>query len=151
MSEIDYLRKFKTQMVAFIDELIDQFPQEATFVLIRIFINDKIPVQDVLGRFIRDCLPFKDFIEKRDEAFFLNSDIIYQSYVTDAGDEDDVNKFMELWKSDQLDDDDREVVWDWMTMFFKIGLGYYKTFGSVDGWEIDLEASVKAINEKLGS
>ena len=128
MSEIGYLRDFKTQMVNFIDELIEQFPQEATFVLIRIFIKDKIPVHDVLGRFMRDCLPYKDFVDKKDEVFFLNSDIIYQAYVNDdtVQEDEDINRFRQLWESDQLDDDDREVIWAWMDLFFKLAMSYHK-------------------------
>ena len=152
MSQIGYLKDFKTQMVNFIDELIEQFPQEAAFVLIRIFIKDKIPAEDVLGRFMRDCLPFKDFIDNKDETFFLNSDIIYQSYANDtSGEDDEVNRFRELWRSNQLDDDDREVIWSWMNLFFKLAISYYKKYGYVRGWEFDLDASVKAINEKLGN
>ena len=151
MSEIGYLQDFKTQMVKFIDELIEQFPQEAIFVLIRIFIKDKIPLADVLGRFMRDCLPYKDFVEKKDELFFLNSDIIYQAYVNDDVDQEDedLNRFRQLWKSDQLDDDDRDVIWSWMDLFFKLAYSYYKKFGCVDGWEFNLEDSVKSINEQL--
>ena len=145
MSELGYLKDFKTQMVNFLDELVEQFPEEPTFVLIRIFVNDKIPIQDVLGRFIRDCLPYKNYVAKKDDKFFLESDVIYQHSVSEAECEDEANKFRDLWKSNRLDDDDRVVIWDWFILFFKIAEGYYNKFGSVDGWEVDLEEEIEKI------
>ena len=78
-NELGYLIDFKEQMVKFLDELIIQFPEEAAFYFIRIFVKDKIPVQDVLGRFMRDCLPYRKFIQEKNDLFFLNSDIIYNN------------------------------------------------------------------------
>ena len=58
------MQKFRDQLVTFLDEIIDQFPTECDFVLIRMFIKDQIPVHDILGRFIRDILPLKEHVEK---------------------------------------------------------------------------------------
>ena len=42
------------ELPKFLDEIIEQFPYEGDFVLIRMFIKDQIPVADILGRFIRE-------------------------------------------------------------------------------------------------
>ena len=76
MTELKLLQTFKNQIINFLDELIQQFPSEAEFVIIRIFVKDQIPLGDVLGRFIKECLPHHDQIIRKDQAFFLESDII---------------------------------------------------------------------------
>ena len=62
------LEEFRNQLVNFLDELIEQFPMESDFVLIRMFIKDQVPVTDILGRFIRDLLPLKDVVKKLIDA-----------------------------------------------------------------------------------
>jgi hypothetical protein len=46
-----------------------------------------------------------------------------------------VNHFKDLWLSDKLDDNDRDIIWKWMDLFISIADKYYKKFGYVDGWE----------------
>lgn len=126
------MQKFRDQLVTFLDEIIDQFPTECDFVLIRMFIKDQIPVHDILGRFIRDILPLKEHVEKKDESFFLNNTLLYTGgNISD----DKINHFQELWQSDKLDSDDRETIWTWMDCFIKISDCYYKKYGYINGWE----------------
>tara|TARA_Y100001972_G_C7621859_1_gene311894 strand:- start:163 stop:660 length:498 start_codon:yes stop_codon:yes gene_type:complete len=146
VNQLSYLIDFKEQMVKFLDELIIQLPQEPAFYFIRIFVKDKIPVQDVLGRFMRDCLPYKKFIQEKNDLFFLNSDIIYNTYASEVGKEE-MNKFKEIWTSGTLDDEDKECIWAWMILFFKLSMSYYNRFGCVEGWEFDLEEEVRKTNE----
>lgn len=145
-TKLDYLIEFKNKMVQFLDELIIQFPEEPAFYFIRIFVKDTIPVEDVLGRFMRDCLPYKKFIEEKNDLFFLNSDIIYNTYATQVGHEE-MNKFKDMWTSGKLDDDDKEATWAWMILFFRLSLAYYYKFGCVQGWEFDLDTEVNKTNK----
>ena len=147
-SKLQHLIEFKNKMVQFLDELIIQFPEEAAFIFIRIFVKDKIPVQDVLGRFMRDCLPYKKFIQEKNDLFFLNSDIIYNTYASEVG-QDEMNKFKDLWIGGKLDDEDKEAIWAWMKLFFKLSISYYKKFGCVEGWEFNLENEAAKINKKF--
>ena len=125
------MQKFRDQLVTFLDEIIDQFPTECDFVLIRMFIKDQIPVHDILGRFIRDILPLKEHVEKREETFFLNNTLLYTG--GNISDEK-INHFQELWQSDKLDTDDRETIWTWMECFIKISDCYFKEYGYINGW-----------------
>lgn len=146
VNELGYLMDFKEQMVKFLDEIIIQFPDEPAFYFIRIFVKDKIPVQDVLGRFMRDCLPYKKFIQEKNDLFFLNSDIIYNTYASEVG-QQEMNKFKDMWTSGKLDEEDKECIWAWMILFFKLSTSYYKKFGYVEGWEFDLEEEVAKTNK----
>lgn len=70
--------------------------------------------------------------QSRNEKFFLDNTLLYSgASVADTK----VNHFKNLWLSNQLDDNDRETVWKWMDALNKIASQYYKSFGSVPGWE----------------
>lgn len=126
------LKEFQVQLLRFVDELMEQFPHVAEFVIIRIFIKDQVSIYDLLGRFNRDLLPHKDQIRDRNEAFFLeNSLFLTKGSVS----EDRVNFFKDLWLSDRLDTTDRQIIWEWMDVFMQIGEKYEKAFGPVKGWE----------------
>ena len=137
--KLQIMFEFRNQLVAFLDELIEQFPLEGDFVIIRIFIKDQIPVADVIGRFIRDLLPLKEQVRAKDEQFFLQNSILYTG-ASLANDK--INHFKELWQSKQLDNNDRDIIWKWMELFIAIAQKYHKSFGAVPGWEIPATTAV---------
>lgn len=130
--KIRYMKEFRDQLVIFLDELIEQFPHEGDFVLIRIFIKDQLPMVDVIGRFIRDLLPLKKQVQERNSTFFIQNSLLYTGASLA---ENKVNHFKQLWLSDKLDDNDRDVIWRWMDLFISIAEKYHKKFGNVPGWQ----------------
>lgn len=130
--KLKYMKEFRDQLVIFLDELIEQFPYEGDFVLMRIFIKDQLPIYDVIGRFIRDLLPLKKQVQKRDSDFFIQNTFLYTS--ASLG-EEKINHFKNLWLSDKLDDFDRLTIWKWMDLFISIADKYFKKFGHVKEWE----------------
>ncbi len=130
--KMQLMYEFRNQLINFLDELIEQFPEESDLYIIRIFLKDQIPVYDVLGRYIRDLLTLKKIVDKRDESFFLQNDILYEQSGVAL---DKVNNFRQLWLSDKLDDNDREVIWKWMDLLNHISAQYYSKFGYIQGWE----------------
>ena len=135
MSELQLLQTFKNQIINFLDELIQQFPNQAEFVIIRVFVKDQIPLADVLGRFIKECIDFHDQVKQKDEKFFLESDIIVNALGGNQMGLDVMDKLRELWRSDSLDQEDRDMVWRWLDLFFNIAQKYKTKYGSVPGWE----------------
>ena len=135
MSELKLLQTFKNQIINFLDELIQQFPEEAEFVIIRIFVKDQIPLGDVIGRFIKECLPHHDQIRMKNQSFFLDSDIIVNALGGSKMGQDVMDKLKSLWLSHRLDEDDREMIWKWMALFFQIANNYKIKHGNVPGWE----------------
>ena len=104
MSKIQILIEFKTALVNFFDELIEQFPDEGDLVMVRIFINDQVPIADVMSVFITRLLPLKEIVSKRDVNFFLGPSAGSLFEKIDKG---KVNYFKILWQSDRLDESDR--------------------------------------------
>lgn len=126
------MHEFRSQLINLLDELIEQFPEETDLVFIRIFMRDQIPVSDVLGRYIRDLLPLKQQIEQKDSSFFIQNSVLY-SQIADSK----VNHFKNLWLSEKLDNEDRDIIWQWMAVLTKIADQYYQKFGTIPGWDFE--------------
>ena len=112
-SLINILQEFKKQMTAFFDELIEQFPYKGELVIMRLFIANNMPVEDSIQKFSfkinsRDGL-IKQMVKNRNSDFFLKENIFDKIGKTDSN-----NVFRELWTAEGVDDEDRNVIWDWI-------------------------------------
>lgn len=125
MSDTQILIQFKNSLVSFIDELIESFPQEADLIILRIFLKDQIPIEDVMKKFIyiinKDDQSIKKQIKDRNENVLLKSEIFDSIAKSKSID------FEKLWKSDNLDDDERNTVWKWIDSFVILSDRYSKT------------------------
>ena len=149
------LIEFKNQMIKFLDELIEQFSDRGEFMILRIFVKDQIPLEQVLGKFITDVLPYQDIINKRNPAIFLETDIISGALLGASQEvyleenKETANALKSLWLSGRLDDADRDTIWDWLELFLAISERYYKSFGCVPGWESNIEERKREVNKYL--
>ena len=112
---------FKNQFIQFLDELIAQFPNEADLVIVRIFFKDQIPIREVITYAIKELLPFENEINNHDDRFFLKNDDLFTGL---SGNK--VIHFKRLWQSDQIDSEDRDVIWAWFESFVKIAKKYQR-------------------------
>ena len=111
--------KFRDHIIDFLDELIDQFPQEADIIICRIFIKDQISPVYITESFADSLLQYQDIIKDRNEKFFLDNDNLFSYF--EGG---KVLHFKKIWESDRLDDDDREIMWSWMDSFILLARKY---------------------------
>jgi len=125
MEEIKVLNDFKNSIITFLDELIDQFPLEADLVIFRIFMKNQVPIIDIMNMFIQKLLPFKEMIVTRNEDFFLNHCTLFDG-MQDSNKKDSVNKFKKIWRSGNLDKDDKEVIFKWFDSFIFLAEKYQK-------------------------
>lgn len=130
MSEIEILKKFKDTVISFLDELISQFPQEADLVIFRIFLKDRVPIVDVINYFVRKVLPLKNMVKNRNEDFFLNHCTLMED-INNQKTKGRVNHFKKLWRSETLDDEDKEVMWQWFDTFITLSEKYQKNILAV--------------------
>ena len=119
MSELELLRNLQTQLVIFFDELIDLLPNEPDLVVVRIFIKDKIPIVDIMSYIAEQLVPLKGMVEKRDDNFFVNHNILFEKL-----DDRKVNHFKRLWTSGQLDKENKETIWKWFYAFIYLAERY---------------------------
>ena len=124
MSEVE--KQFKTALISFLDELIGQFPHEGDLVIFRIFLKDRIPMSNILNYCVLKILPLKQMVVDRNEDFFLNHCSLFESVDIDIK-KDKVNNFKRLWRSNQLDDDDKRVIWEWFDTFVFLAEKYQKS------------------------
>ena len=121
MTEQQILQAFKVNIIAFLDELIDQFPHETNIILARVFLKDQIPIQTTMQQFIlklesRDGR-LRDMAKERNDKFFLENNIFSMSH------DSSVNHFRKIWVSD-LDNEDRETIWRWIDSFIQLAEKY---------------------------
>lgn len=121
-SELEILIQLKTQMVSFLDELIETFPNEPDFVIFRIFLKDRIPIEDIMKYIVNNLCPMGDMVKSRNEDFFLKNNILFDQL--DEGSSTTVNHFKNLWTSKKVDKEDREVIWRWFQSFIFLGNKY---------------------------
>jgi hypothetical protein len=117
MNSIEILDKFHKSLVSFFDALIDMFPNEKEFILIRILVKDQIPSTQIMGYFqlVASNNEIMDSIKKRDDQFFLQNVLFSKINKSDI--------FKNIWIS-KLDNDDKQMIWDWVDAFMKLANSY---------------------------
>ena len=120
--KIRILSIFKDQFITFLDELIAQFPKEPDLVIVRIFMKDQVPIEDVMCHVIKEILPFETKIDAKDEGFFLENKRLFNEISSES-----VIHFKRLWTSTSLDNDDRDAIWDWFKSFCILAKRYQET------------------------
>jgi hypothetical protein len=96
-------------LVAFFDELVDMFPKEGDFVMLRIMIKDRVPITSIVKHFHKALLPEKEAIQRRDNTFF-DKNILF-IHVGDY----QAQKFRKLFLN--LDREDQQAIWKWLDAF----------------------------------
>lgn len=125
MSEIEVLTEFKTQLIAFFDELIGQFPQEGDLVVVRLFLANQIPIKVAMDSFNhkinKNDQELRKMVKERNESFFLEHSLF------DNLGKEKISHFKRLWRSGRLDDEDKRVIWNWIDAFIYLGDKYTKS------------------------
>lgn len=121
-SEIELLIQLKTQLVSFMDELIEQFPEEPDFIIFRIFLKDRVPIADVMKYITNKLLPMKDMVKEKNDKFFMNNNILFGKFSPNESSK--VDHFKKLWQSNQLDQEDRDTIWRWFESFIYLAQKY---------------------------
>jgi hypothetical protein len=113
------LEKFQKSLVTFFDELVEMFPNEKDFILIRILVKDQIPSTQIMSYFEMIMLNKEiiSSIERRDDEFILSNVLFSKISKSDV--------FKNLWQT-RLDNDDKKMIWDWVDMFKSITTQYMK-------------------------
>jgi len=122
MTSTTILIKFKKQLCSFFDEIIEQFPEESDFIVAKMFVSNQIPIKDAMEGFnsfmSSDDNKIKSMVKERNEKFFIDESPF--SFMS----RDRNDKLSEIWRSGRLDDEDKEVIWNWVDSFISIGEKY---------------------------
>lgn len=125
MSQLQLLRGLHKDLLQFFDSLIDAFPEEGELVIIRFALTDQFPITDIMDYIILSLLPLKSKVVNRDNNFFLENNILFESLESSK-----VNHFKRIWKSDSMNEEDRESIWKWFDRFLLRAERYQKCLTS---------------------
>lgn len=125
MSDTQILIQFKNTLVSFLDELIEAFPSEAELIVLRIYINDQASIENIMNTFLlatnKDDRRIAKDIKARNEIVFVKNEI-FESFSKIKS-----TIFVRLWRSDQFDDEERKIIWEWIDSFVYLAERYAKT------------------------
>jgi hypothetical protein len=110
------LQNIKKALIQFLDQLIQTFPHEGDLLAIKILVNDRVPIVDVMDYFINIMLPMEKLIKERNKEIILENKLFRQI--------DPNNKINSLWL--ELQEDDRECIWMWVDTFLEYTNRYKK-------------------------
>lgn len=123
-TKIKLLSLYKEQLIEFLDELIEQFPSEGDLVILRVFFGNQIDTATVIEIFLErinaDSNQLRKMIKERNETFFLEHDAFYGT------DQSKVSHFRNLWLSNDLDEETKITIWNWIDIFVSIADKYSK-------------------------
>ena len=114
----ELLKLFREQLLNFVDELIETFPNEGNLILLRVYIDTHLIIEKSLREFTEKINEndgkLKHMIKERNEHFFINYDLI------NLESKNEINYMLKLWQDDILQPDDKSTIWDWVDLFVKI-------------------------------
>lgn len=126
-SEIETLMEFKKQLIIFLDELCGQFPNEGDLIVFRLFITNQIDINIVMEtvnyKLNSNGGEIKQMISDRNERFFIDYSLFGECTTDNVT---KINHFKKLWLSGNMDEDDKEVLWNWIDVFVFLADKYTK-------------------------
>jgi hypothetical protein len=119
-NKTEILIQYKKLLSSFCDELIEQFPNEGDFRVAKVILDSgQMSIDNMMTNFIHNTDDkMKEMIRNKDEKFFLEENPF--SFLSN----DRFDKFSRMWTSDNLDDEDKTVLWEWMDALVKISNKY---------------------------
>ena len=112
--DVQILDKFHKCLVLFFDELIDMFPNEKEFIILRILVKDQIPSTQIMS-YLHNNEEIITSIQKRDDQFFLKN-ILFSKFSKSE-------IFKNLWENN-LDQENKDMIWKWVDAFMKMTKNY---------------------------
>ena len=99
LSKLEILRLFREKIIDFFDALIEQFPNEGDFIMLRILVEDA-PVEATIKNFHKVVFPHSEMITSKNEKFFLEkcSEILKNIPEINVGDIK-IDHFRKIWLS----------------------------------------------------
>ena len=125
MSQQTYEQKFKTSLLQFLDELIDQYPTYPSIVIVRIFIKDKVNAKAAIQTYVKEVLPYYSLIQKKNDVLFTDLNVIYRSCFG-ATRKTHIENLKTIWTGS--DDENKKAIWKWINFFSLLSIKYQKKF-----------------------
>jgi hypothetical protein len=99
----------------FLNDLLETLPEEEDLHIMRIFLIDQLPIDFLIDQINKYVLPHREKIKKRNEEFFLNDDGVFGLINGKK-----VLHFKDIWKSNRLAPEDKNIIFIWFEQFINI-------------------------------
>jgi len=99
----------------FLDDLLETLPEEEDLHIMRIFLIDQIPVDNLIQQFNKYVLPHREKIKTRNHNYFLQDDGIFGKINGKK-----ILHFKDIWQSNRLSDSDKNTIFIWVEQFINI-------------------------------
>jgi hypothetical protein len=118
---IQAMQTLHKNLVAFIDELIDMFPNEGDFVILRIMVKDRVPITDLVPHLSFYLLPEKDAVKLAIKNALAGNPGLFNERINDMfaqfGGLTTTN-YKKLF--DDMDNENKIVIWKWLHLFIHL-------------------------------
>ena len=118
MSQTNILIKFKQLIISFCEELSSLFPEEPDFKMMKVLTNapgmEKFLLDKLITQLKREDIDIRKLVKERDDEYFTSHNPF--SFLSDQRNK----KLVGIWQSGKLDDDDKDALWQWVDVFFKL-------------------------------
>lgn len=108
-------KQLKSQLLNFIDDIIEICPDDYQLPIIRAVVCGAVDETEIIESFIKHVLPYQAQIKSRDANFFETNDHIFGPLPQDK-----VKHFRSLWFSGHFDNQDKQVIWDYFSVFIDL-------------------------------
>lgn len=105
------LDRFKAGFIQFLDGLIGRYPTVGVFIALRVLINDELPPQKIMDRYINEFYPHRELIKNRDDSFFLAPESLT------SFDKDRLLEIRRVWVTLKMTDKEKESVFVYFDFF----------------------------------
>ena len=114
---VNILNRFKSTLVQFLDDLIETFPRHESFVAMRILVKDQISPIIIMEGFLEDLEHIEKQVAVRSDDFFTDDNPIFTKLGAST-------EFSQIWFSDAMDSENRNVMWLWIEDLTKLAKLY---------------------------
>lgn len=114
---MSYVSKFNEQLLQFIKELSELFPEDKllkTFYHSIEFLKKNNP-REVMNQFRIAVYPFKTQILEKNEAFFIENN--FNNEIKNTSSISEMLRIKSIWTSGQLTEKDKECIWNYFKVF----------------------------------
>ncbi len=112
LGKLEILKLFMDGAIQFFS-LLNRLFDDPDLIVVRLLFENQMPIEDLFNVFRARITPLTEKVRKHNEQFFLSDNTIFSGFP-----EDKVIKWKARWRSNRLDDDDRQCIWKW----FEFGL-----------------------------
>lgn len=114
---IKILKEYRSQLLSFLDELIEQFPDQGDLIIAKLYIQNQVEIKVVVENFIivlsKDDNKMKKSILNQEDSFFLENRLSEFLNVNSKY----TSNFKKIWQSNRLDQEDKQAMWNWVKVF----------------------------------